>query len=284
MRRRVKEDLRAAIQEYSAYVGDVARLSKTYIRKVEELKEGDQVREHEGWPPSHWSDSEGSTGRTRSHSTSSSRGGDPGPHGRESPTPLGGSPPIAPPGAPVFVSGATSTGIGAPSAYRDPPPSQKGVFDAIAKRDWSGEKKSLNSIVRAVGNLAKGDGSGGTYIKPSAVKGAKALQQSSKLKREAEQAGAFPRSLSVADGGGEAKAYVLVDRDYRDGIFRLETLRLNRNRMNRSAAKFLSEFAMELSANLKAALQYQVQLLIDVGHKRTAVSHSPGNFLFIVLI
>jgi hypothetical protein len=42
-----------------------------------------------------------------------------------------------------------------------------------------------------------------------------------------------------------------ADRDYRDGIFRLETLRLQRTRIQNSALQELREFAMELSSNLR---------------------------------
>ncbi|KAM0749621.1 RhoGAP-domain-containing protein [Meredithblackwellia eburnea MCA 4105] len=256
IRRRVKDDMRAATTEHREYVGEVGRLRKMYERKVEELQsheEAEQSRDHEGggWPPAHWSDGEGSHGRARSSSTASSRGGEKEPVPDIPPVPLS-SPPIVPSTSPppVFVSGAASTSVSS-HAYGGHPPSAKGgnVFDALSKRDWSGEKKSLNSIVRAVGNLAKGEGGSGG-VKPSAMKGVKARQHSSKLKREAEQA----------------------DRDYRNAIFRLESLRLQRDRINRSATASLIEFASELSIKIKKAISNHVDALTISGQTRTAIA------------
>lgn len=205
MRRRVKEDSRTTREAHVEYLAVVERRRKSYERKVEEVQmhdreEHDRERaehhEREGsgsgsWPPEHWSGSESSgkgvdgANRPRKGSTASSRGDG------DSPPTSHGSPPIP---APVFVSGAGSTGGQAPSAYREPPTGKGNVFDAIAKRDWSGEKHRINSIARAVGNLAKGgDGNagggglgGGKSHPPRAVK---ARATGTKLKREAEQAG-----------------------------------------------------------------------------------------------
>ncbi|KAK4699008.1 hypothetical protein P7C70_g7258, partial [Phenoliferia sp. Uapishka_3] len=251
--RRVKGDVRAATTEHTSYLSDVGRLRKNYERKVDEVQaheEAESAREDGGFPPGHWSDSDGGSGRGRSNSLGSAKGGG-GDWDRESPPPLN-SPPIIVPSATVFVSGATSTGEKS-NAFRDAPSSGKGnVFDAIAKRDWSGEKKSLNSIVRAI----KGESSGG-QLKPSAVRGVKARQTSSKLKREAEQA----------------------DRDYRNGIFRLETLRLQRLRLNRSASQSLQEFSGELSAKVKWALLTVCDIIVTAGDRRSHVRTS-----FAVLI
>lgn len=190
MRRRVKDDVKAAQTEHQAYLSDVGKLRKTYERRVEEVQaheEAESAREHEGWPPGHWSDSEGS-GRARSHSTASSKGD----RDRDSsPPPIHSPPLVSPPAqAPVFVSGATSTGASS-NAYRDAPQSGKpaNVFDAIAKRDWSGEKRGIHKFMGAVRDRV-GEGQG--QLKPSAVRGVKARQVSSKLKREAEQAGERP--------------------------------------------------------------------------------------------
>lgn len=206
MRRRVKDDVRAATAEHQGYLSDVGKLRKTYERKVEEVQaheEAENAREHEGWPPGHWSDSEGS-GRARSHSTASSKGDRDRDHDRDSPPPALHSPPPTspPPQAPVFVSGATSTGASS-NAYRDAPPAAKpaNVFDAIAKRDWSGEKRGIRNLMGAVRDRV---GEGQSQLKPSGGgRGVKARQVSSKLKREAEQSGERRLLCQVVDGADE---------------------------------------------------------------------------------
>lgn len=225
IRRRIREDLRTTATEYSEYKQVVNRLRKTYERKVEELsnhEEAEHLKEvHErekesggarspaatsdpgSWPPEHWTSSStevtgGGAGgggghflpaKTRdrsSSSASSGKGGNSDTYDQEYSTSHQYSSYGSPPHNSVFVSGATSSSGSAPSAYRDPPMAKQNVFEAIAKRDWSNEKHRVNSIVRAVGSLAKGND-------PAAVlnpnKGARNRQYGGKLKREAEEAG-----------------------------------------------------------------------------------------------
>lgn len=208
MRRRVKEDSRTTRDAHVDYIAVVERLKRNYERKVEDVQaherdEQEREREHEkegsgsgSWPPEHWSGSESSGkgavdggNRPRKGSSASSRG-----DGDTPPVAAHGSPPLP---APVFVSGAGSTGTQAHSAYRDPPTGKANVFDAIAKRDWTSDKHRINSLARAVGNLAKGGDAnaggaglgGGKSHPPRAVR---ARATGSKLKREAEQAGESP--------------------------------------------------------------------------------------------
>lgn len=219
IRRRIKEDLRSTASEYGDYKSVVQRLRKTYERKVEDLQhfeEAEAVRleaeataastsgtrtpvSHAGqqangqeksetaWPPEHWVSSDAATGvtnRRRSNSAASSRPGTGSASDLESPPTTATSPSLSP----VFVSGATSSSAAPPSAYRDPPTAKSSVFEAIAKRDWSGDKQRVNSIVRAVGSLAKGNEIS------TAPRNARNRQYGGKLKRDAEQAGApcFP--------------------------------------------------------------------------------------------
>lgn len=207
MRRRVNEDLRRTRDAHADYVSVLSSLRKSYERKVEDVQahereesERDQQHERE-FPPEHWTGSESTvgkseTGRERKGSVGAGRAPTPGtatPHEGESP-PTGsfGSPPN---GTPVFVSGAGTTSTAAPSAYREPPTAGKpNVFEAIAKRDWNSDKSKFNSIARAVGNLAKGGdastgGQGLGHHKSNSVKGSRSRATSSRLKREAEQAG-----------------------------------------------------------------------------------------------
>ncbi|ORY90831.1 hypothetical protein BCR35DRAFT_107786 [Leucosporidium creatinivorum] len=259
MRRRVKEDSRTTRDAHVDYIAVVERLKRNYERKVEDVQahereEQEREREHEkegsgsgSWPPEHWSGSESSGkgvvdggNRPRKGSSASSRGDG------DSPPMAHGSPPLP---APVFVSGAGSTGTQAHSAYRDPPTGKANVFEAIAKRDWTSDKHRINSLARAVGNLAKGGDAnaggvglgGGKSHPPRAVR---ARAAGSKLKREAEQA----------------------DRDYRDGVWRLETLRLQRARVAAAARTFLIDFAGELSFALKDVLEVHASSLYNVGN------------------
>lgn len=282
MRRRIKEDVRTTSAEYSDYKVAVGRLRKTYERKVEEVQlheESEVAREYErdrevgSWPPEHWIGSEGSgkerEGRNSLSSARSAEGGQ---------SALQGPPLVAP----VFVSGATSSSSGV-GAYRDPPTGKANVLDAITKRDWSGEKQRLSSVVRAaVGNL-KGEGAAGA----GGVTKGRARQMGSKLRREAEQAGECLRrpargrikadeSLQIAtielvSGVAGAGGIEAEESSSPAGVFRLETLRLQRDRVNRSATSSLHEFAFELSTELKATFNDYVKELVTVGHNEIAV-------------
>ncbi|GAA6020163.1 hypothetical protein JCM11491_005550 [Sporobolomyces phaffii] len=271
IRRRIREDLRTTATEYAEYKQVVSRLRKTYERKVEELanhEEAEHLKEHHdgakspaatsdpgGWPPEHWSSSNTDTGghflpaRTRnrsSSSASSAKGGNSDSLDLDSNqahqyTSFG-----SPPHNSVFVSGATSSSGSAPSAYRDPPTAKQNVFEAIAKRDWSNEKHRVNSIVRAVGSLAKGNDPG-TALNPN--KGARSRQYGGKLKREAEEA----------------------DRQYRASIFQLETLRLQKQRVQASARESLREFVTELALSVKSVLDQRVADQLSVGYSQVAI-------------
>ncbi|BGP37595.1 hypothetical protein JCM10449v2_001512 [Rhodotorula kratochvilovae] len=275
-RRRIREDLRSTASEWSEYKTVVQRLRKTYERKVEELQhheEAETLREQEhsptpggakgepGWPPEHWvPDAPAFTAnRKRSDSAASSKAGA-NTSDADSPPPSLLSPGLT---SPVFVSGATSSAT-APSAYRDAPTGKQNVFEAIAKRDWNADKHRVNSIVRAVGSLAKGNDPA-TALGPSRQR---SRQYSSKLKREAEQAGACPRFRPPSDWADRTSP---ADRDYRSGIFQLETLRLQKIRVQTSARESLREFVLDLASNLKAAFTARVDEQIVLGHGQGAV-------------
>ncbi|GJN88220.1 hypothetical protein Rhopal_001185-T1 [Rhodotorula paludigena] len=257
IRRRVRDDLRTSSAEHADYRSVVQRLRKTYERRVEELQhyeEAEMLKDQDvvspslkpidkepSWPPEHWLTPELVAGRKRSDSAASSKAG--------ASASDADSPPasVSSPGlSPVFVSGATSSSASAPSAYRDPPTAKQNVFEAIAKRDWSGEKHRVNSIVRAVGNLGKG-ADGGSSHGPSKPR---SRQYSSKLKREAEQA----------------------DRDYRSGIFQLETLRLQKMRVQTSARQSLREFVHDLASNLRSSFEMRVAEQISLGQALVAIA------------
>ncbi|GAA5826228.1 hypothetical protein JCM3770_006114 [Rhodotorula araucariae] len=257
-RRRIRDDLRSTASEWSEYKTVVQRLRKSYERKVDELQhheDAEALREQEhspaqpgtkgdpGWPPEHWvPDASTLPGnRKRSDSAASAKAGASA-SDADSPPPSLLSPGLA---SPVFVSGATSSAA-APSAYRDAPTGKQNVFEAIAKRDWNADKHRVNSIVRAVGSLAKGNDPA-TALGPARQR---SRQYSSKLKREAEQA----------------------DRDYRSGIFQLETLRLQKIRVQTSARESLREFVLDLASNLKTAFTARVDEQIVLGHAQGAIA------------
>lgn len=200
MRRRVKEDLRTSISEHSEYQGAVSRLRRTYEAKVEEVQieaSREQEKDREQAMTSWATTSEGGgnsdsgrPGRERRDSSTSSRGGD----WERIATPL---PPVS--NQIAFISGAT-TSHSAAAAYRDPPKSTlSDALNSLSKRDWSGEKHRVNSIVRAVGghlsSRVEGNGSGTKEMK-SPVKGGKNKNSAGKLRRDAEQAGQYPSSTA----------------------------------------------------------------------------------------
>ncbi|GAA5845939.1 hypothetical protein JCM3766R1_000866 [Sporobolomyces carnicolor] len=281
IRRRIREDSRTTATEYAEYKQVVSRLRKSYERKVEELsnhEEAEHLKElHErekesssggakspaatsdpgGWPPEHWSSSTSDTGghflpaKTRNRSESSASSAKGGPSDSLDADHATGSHQHSAYGSPphnsVFVSGATSSSGSAPSAYRDPPTAKQNVFEAIAKRDWSNEKHRVNSIVRAVGSLAKGNDPA-TALNPN--KGARSRQYGGKLKREAEEA----------------------DRQYRASIFQLETLRLQKQRVQASARESLREFVTELALSVKSALDQRVADQLSIGYAGVAIA------------
>ncbi|GAA5867410.1 hypothetical protein JCM3774_002893 [Rhodotorula dairenensis] len=287
IRRRIKEDLRTTATEYGDYKSVVQRLRKTYERKVEDLQHFEeaeavrleaeattvastsgtrtpvshagqqqtngQERQETAWPPEHWNSTDASTtaaaasaaasaatNRRRSNSAASSRPGTGSASDLESPPTTATSPSLSP----VFVSGATSSSAAPPSAYRDPPTAKSSVFEAIAKRDWSGDKQRVNSIVRAVGSLAKGNEIS------TAPRNARNRQYGGKLKRDAEQA----------------------DRDYRSGIFQLETLRLQKARVQSSSRESLHELVHELASTLKTTLVKNVNEQVLLGEAQIAIA------------
>ncbi|GAA5824616.1 hypothetical protein JCM10212_005045 [Sporobolomyces blumeae] len=278
IRRRIREDLRTTASEYAEYKTVVNRLRKTYERKVEELQHHEdaehlkEVHEREkdhssgtkspginsdpgGWPPEHWNSTDSApflVAKTRNRSDSSASSSKGGTSERPSLDTHDGT--LAsqhhsfgsPPHNPVFVSGATSSSGSAPSAYRDPPTAKQNVFEAIAKRDWSNEKHRVNSIVRAVGSLAKGNDPA-VALGPS--RGTRSRQYGGKLKREAEEA----------------------DRQYRAGIFQLETLRLQKQRVQSSARESLREFVTEMALTVKSVLDQRVADFLAIGYSQLAI-------------
>lgn len=211
MRRRVDEDLRRTRDAHNDYAQVVERLRKTYERKVEEVQaherdESERDQHERELPIDHWTGSEAGSAkaegnRERKGSVGQNRAPTPGTatpkvdnDSLASSAAAYGSPPTSGFTPPVFVSGAGTTGTSISSPYREPPSGKPNVFEAIAKRDWNGDKSRINSIARAVGNLAKGGdmgpgGQGMGHHKSNSVKGSRSRVTSSKLKREAEQAG-----------------------------------------------------------------------------------------------
>jgi hypothetical protein len=185
----MKDQLKRAISAHSEYKVVVSRLKKTYERRVEEYEELTRELDHDA--NGHGTESDSSNPATTTREARRSSVGTSGDYGRAiSPPP----PPVAlAPASPLkqqsFISGATSSNPHA-TAFRDPPP-KSNVFDGLRARDWLAERSKLESVVRAIGNVAKGDGSVGSVgaaIK-SSVSGTRNRKELVRLKREAEQAG-----------------------------------------------------------------------------------------------
>ncbi|KAK4046435.1 hypothetical protein OIO90_006567 [Microbotryomycetes sp. JL221] len=265
MRRRVRDDLRTTKDAHVEFLGTVDKLKRAYERKVEDVQASDrdeserEQHDKDHWPPDHWAHSDTVYSR-QSHEGNRDRKGSVGAKtpgvinapgagpDSTSQTPLSSSPGTSSatptPTPPVFVSGAGTSGAATTLVPKDSHAGgQKGVFDAIAKRDWTNDKHRINSIARAVGNLAKGESGsagGGGGVGRSGTTRSRAA--STKLKRDAEQA----------------------DRDYRDGVWRCETLRLQRSRVKVSARNFVIDMAGELSAMLRSILDVHGQTTQNV--------------------
>lgn len=106
--------------------------------------------------------------------------------------------------------------------------------------------RPVNSVIRAIGQVANRElGHVGTAWNERNRK------DLAKLKREAEQAGKSIQSSSILSAFAMADECDRTDREYRDGTFRLETLRLQRERVTRSAATSFTELGHDLSLTVK---------------------------------
>ncbi|CAH7668687.1 hypothetical protein BY996DRAFT_4591138 [Phakopsora pachyrhizi] len=256
---RIREELRASTSEHKEYLSTVQRLKKNYDRKCEEVNQTHamidalEVRdrlieerhspdwEHISRPvvnplsstsPSLVATQELSSSQLQQHtllSSSSSSSSSNSPHlGRKS-NDLGSSNNRSP----VIISGATS------SALRDtatPPPANplqaKGtdVLQAL-RSNTNNFIQRLNS--RKDNKAASQSQSSAPFddpnTRPTAIRAAK-------VKREAEDA----------------------DRDYRKGVFHLETLRLRKEVVMRGARRATEDMVYESSGEAKEAFAYYI--------------------------
>ncbi|KAI7960053.1 hypothetical protein MJO29_005121 [Puccinia striiformis f. sp. tritici] len=234
---RIREELRSSISEHKEYYSTVQRLKKNYDRKCEEVAQfhamseavevRDKLLEEQRNAHSDWE-----------HVSTK-----PQQQQQALDTPVGGSvsnPATTSPGRPssdnsqpprqsVIISGATS------SALRDtitPPPANP--IQAKGTDVLHALRANTNNLIHRLNS--RKDNKPGTQaamnhiddlIRPTALRGVK-------VKREAEEA----------------------DRDYRKGIFHLETLRLRKEQVIRGARRATEEMVYEISGEAKESFSY----------------------------
>ncbi|KAA1119626.1 hypothetical protein PGT21_030415 [Puccinia graminis f. sp. tritici] len=243
---RIREELRSSINEHKEYLSTVHRLKKNYDRKCEEvaqfhaMTEAVEVRDklieeqrnnaHSDWehisskPPPPTS----SSTHSLDHSTGSVSIPATPPSGRPSSDNATTTTTTQAPRQAVIISGATS------SALRDtvtPPPANP--IQAKGTDVLHALRANTNNLIQRLNS--RKDSKSGTpamnhiedIIRPTALRGVK-------VKREAEEA----------------------DRDYRKGIFHLETLRLRKEQVIRGARRATEEMVYEMSGEAKESFSY----------------------------
>lgn len=240
---RIREELRSSFNEHKDYLATVQRLKKNYDRKCEEvaqfhaMSEAVDLRDKEDQQrPSHTSDWEHISSKTptlnnsansiieNNHSSSSTQQ----PLSSSSSSSARPSADIQNRQA-VIISGATS------SALRDTvtPPTANPI-QAKGTDVLHALRANTNNLIQRL-NSRKENKTGTPaavnhiedIIRPTAIRAVK-------IKRDAEEA----------------------DRDYRKGIFHLETLRLRKEQVIRGARRATEEMIYEMSGEAKESFAY----------------------------
>ena len=220
-RKHIKESLKSSTEQHDAYKVAVEGLRRKYEKRVTEYVE--LMDEQEGTTQAGGTAKEKESWPPHHWNGSDSSGrGRADSDGSTSTAPLSPIPSVPLHTAPKhFISGATSSGAVTP-AY---PP-------AIAKPSVLGQfKNEKDKVLRLLENVGKGEGH-------HAHRGSKSLQESAKSKRDAEDA----------------------DRAYRGGIFQLETLRMNREKMGRSESTAILEFSTQMGTEIKGTNDFNIRL------------------------
>ncbi|PLW30658.1 hypothetical protein PCASD_15147 [Puccinia coronata f. sp. avenae] len=235
---RIREELRSSIHEHKEYLSTVQRLKKHYDRKCEEVAQfhavseaievRDKLLEDQRLAHSDWEHVPSKTSSTSNNSTNSvdhTAGPSATPSNTSASRPSSDAPNHS--RQPVIISGATS------SALRDTvTPSPANPIQAKGTDVLHALRANTNNLIQRL-NARKENKSGTAAtnhiedLRPAALRGVK-------VKREAEEA----------------------DRDYRKGIFHLETLRLRKEQVIRGARRATEEMVYELSGEAKESFSY----------------------------
>lgn len=230
---RIREELRSSISEHKEYLATVQRLKKNYDRKCEEVAQmhamaeaaeiRDRLIEEQRQDWEHVQPRSGPSPTLEVPASSS----------MSPPGPRRSIDLASPSRPPVIISGATS------SALRDtatPPPANplqaKGTDVLQALRSNTNNLiQRLNSRkeIKTNPSFPTSNPNEEVSLRPSALRGAK-------VRREAEDA----------------------DRDYRKGIFHLETLRLRKELVIRGARRATEDMVYETAGEAKESFAYYI--------------------------
>lgn len=270
---RIRDDLRNSVNDHKEYLATVQRLKKQYDRKCEEVQqhlsmiEAVEVRDKliderqaADWervipgttnssPPAH----ENFSNHSSPPPYHSRRSGElAGHHQTSFNGPIGSHPNLSsstPSSArtPFIISGATSTALRDTAIPVPANPLQAKGNDVLhaLRNNTNNLIQRLNSRKEnksASGNNPSSSPDDGT-IRPSALRGVK-------LKREAEDA----------------------DRDYRKGVFHLETLRLRKEQVIRGARRATEDMVFETSGEAKDTFAYYIDETRMAAVSRISVS------------
>ena len=130
----------------------------------------------------------------------------------------------------------------------------KEMLNAFKTKDWANGKRHLNSFFKNIGAGAGSDSD----------RDSKVIEDPSSI-----QSGPKPSAIKIAKAKREVEE---ADGTYRQAVFHLESLRLQRERLQGAAFVSLSEFIEALSGQMRERLTCYTEHHIDVVKKHDVVS------------
>lgn len=131
----------------------------------------------------------------------------------------------------------------------------KDMINAFKTKDWANGKRHLNSFFKNIGAGAGSDSD----------RDSKLVEDPSSI-----QSGPKPSALKIAKAKREVEE---ADNTYRQAVFHLESLRLQRERLQGAAFVSLSEFIEALSGQMRDRLTCYTEHHISVVKKHDGLSH-----------
>ncbi|TIB36020.1 hypothetical protein E3P86_02584 [Wallemia ichthyophaga] len=132
----------------------------------------------------------------------------------------------------------------------------KDMINAFKTKDWANGKRHLNSFFKNMGAGASNDSD----------RDSKPVEDPTSI-----QSGSKPSALKIAKAKREAEE---ADNTYRQAVFHLESLRLQRERLQGAAFVSLSEFIEALSEQMRERLTCYTEHNIDLVKKHDGLSQT----------